>query len=145
MQDELNVFERLYKLKHSARVLNWDHALGTVTMIGRFKPGVKELSLSLYQAIILLLFNSADQINFTDIAAQTRIGTFVYPIYLTELISPQRIRSFDGHCKVLHAVRRKFSRKSLLGKMWVTPTCSDSTKTLRIHELKSISTRSKLK
>lgn len=75
MQYELTAFNDFYKLKHSAHVLDWDHALGTVTMTSRFKPGTKELSLSLYQAIVLLLFNDSDQLQFSDIKDQTRMGS----------------------------------------------------------------------
>ncbi|KAG6836528.1 hypothetical protein H0H93_007074 [Arthromyces matolae] len=59
--------------KHSNHKLHWDHALGTATLVGRFKPGNKELSVSLYQALVLLLFNSAEEWRYRDILEQTRI------------------------------------------------------------------------
>jgi cullin 4 len=43
-------------------------------MIARFKPGKKELSLSAFQAVILLLFNDVDELSYADIKAQTRLS-----------------------------------------------------------------------
>ncbi|EAU93657.2 Cullin-4B [Coprinopsis cinerea okayama7 len=73
MQDQLIKFTEYYKDQHQGRTLHWDPALGTVSLRASFKAGVKELSVSLYQAIILLLFNDQDDIPFKDIAEQTRI------------------------------------------------------------------------
>ncbi|KDQ30201.1 hypothetical protein PLEOSDRAFT_1035820 [Pleurotus ostreatus PC15] len=70
MQEDLQTFTDYYKKKHQGRILNWDHALGTATLKGRFDPGPKELSVSLYQAIILLMFNDVDEISFADIKEQ---------------------------------------------------------------------------
>ncbi|KAF8168514.1 Cullin family-domain-containing protein [Crassisporium funariophilum] len=75
MQDQLTAYSDYYKSKHSGRVLDWNHSLGTATLKARFKAGVKELSVSLYQAVVLLLFNDheADGIPFLDIKEQTSI------------------------------------------------------------------------
>lgn len=74
MQDELTAYENYYKGRHSGHTLDWDHALGTATLTGRFKPGNKELSVSLYQAVVLLLFNAETEWRYPDILEQTRIG-----------------------------------------------------------------------
>ena len=74
MQAELTKYGEYYKSKHSGRLLNWIHALGTATLRARFKAGTKELSVSLYQAIVLLLFNETTEIPFVDIKEQTNIG-----------------------------------------------------------------------
>lgn len=74
MQEDLQTFTDYYKKKHQGRILNWDHALGTATLKGRFDPGPKELSVSLYQAIILLMFNDVDEISFVDIKEQILLG-----------------------------------------------------------------------
>jgi len=76
MHKELVDYENDYKLRHSGRVLSWDHALGTATLKARFDAGYKDLSVSLYQAVVLLLFNDAVEIPFTDIMAQTRMGVY---------------------------------------------------------------------
>ena len=74
MRHELEVFERLYGKKHSGRKITWDHALGTMTLLARFDPGTKEISVSLYQGVVLLLFNETVEITFPEIKARTRIG-----------------------------------------------------------------------
>lgn len=74
MQEELRKYSTFYKTKHQGHKLDWDHALGIATLRARFKGGEKELSVSLYQAIILLLFNDSDELPFADIMTQTRMG-----------------------------------------------------------------------
>ncbi|KAL5534761.1 hypothetical protein ACEPAG_1225 [Sanghuangporus baumii] len=66
-------FEGYYKSKHKGRKLNWDHSLGTAALRARFKAGEKELTVSMYQTLVLLLFNDQDEIVFTDIKEQTQI------------------------------------------------------------------------
>jgi len=73
MQTDLTAFTDFYKQKHSGRVLHWDHSLGTVTMTARFKAKPKELSVSLFQAAVLLLFNNSLELRYPDILAQTRM------------------------------------------------------------------------
>ncbi len=76
MQEELTNFANYYKTKHSGHALDWDHDLGTATLKARFIAGVKELSVSLYQAVVLLLFNDSVQLAFQDIQEQTRMGDY---------------------------------------------------------------------
>ncbi|KAK0231999.1 Cullin-4B [Armillaria nabsnona] len=73
MQEQLNMFTKFYDQKHQGRKLVWDHALGTVILKTRFDAGSKDLSLSLYQTIVMLLFADIDEVTFTDIMAQTRM------------------------------------------------------------------------
>ncbi|KAF9555850.1 Cullin-4B [Agrocybe pediades] len=74
MQTELTKYTNYYKSKHSGRVLDWDHSLGTVTLKARFNPGDKELTVSLYQALVLLLFNEDTEIPYTDIKEHTNMA-----------------------------------------------------------------------
>ncbi|CDO70959.1 hypothetical protein BN946_scf184829.g68 [Trametes cinnabarina] len=74
MQQDLADYTEFYKKKHQGRKLDWDHALGTATLKARFNAGEKELSVSLYQAVILLLFNEETTISYADIKEQTRLG-----------------------------------------------------------------------
>ncbi|KAF9460280.1 Cullin family-domain-containing protein [Collybia nuda] len=73
MDAELREFAAYYKQRHSGHELKWDHALGSVTMKGRFKPGSKELSVSLFQALVLLLFNTSTELSYLEIEEQTKI------------------------------------------------------------------------
>lgn len=74
MQTDLTKYTAFYKNKHQGHKLDWDHALGTATLRARFARGEKELSVSLYQALVLLLFNEDSEIGFADIKERTRIG-----------------------------------------------------------------------
>jgi len=73
MQSTLRRFLDFYKQKHPNRTLDWFHAYGTALVTGRFPGGTKELNVSLYQAVVLLLFQtSKDFFSYSDIKA--RIG-----------------------------------------------------------------------
>ncbi|THH15298.1 hypothetical protein EW146_g5163 [Bondarzewia mesenterica] len=73
MQVEIDNFANFYKKKHQGHKLDWDHGLGTANLRANFKGGEKELSVSLYQAVILLLFNETTRTSFADIKANTRM------------------------------------------------------------------------
>jgi cullin-4 len=83
MQSELTKYGDHYKSKHSGRILDWMHSLGTAILRARFKAGTKELSVSLYQAVVLLLFNETTEIPFVDIKEQTNIGEI--PMFLLRI------------------------------------------------------------
>ena len=88
MQAELTKYGEHYKSKHSGRILDWIHSLGTAILRARFKVGTKELSVSLYQAVVLLLFNETTEIPFVDIKEQTNIGEIsIFLFCLTHLPS----------------------------------------------------------
>ncbi|KAH9947362.1 Cullin-domain-containing protein [Amylocystis lapponica] len=73
MQEDLAKYSAFYKSKHQGHKLDWDHALGTALLRARFKNGEKELSVSLYQAVVLLLFNDSTELSFSDTKVQTRM------------------------------------------------------------------------
>jgi cullin-4 len=73
MQDELTRYAQFYKTKHQGHKLYWDHTLGTVTLNAKFASGVKDLTMSLYQAVVLLLFNDANELSYRDIQLQTHM------------------------------------------------------------------------
>jgi cullin 4 len=64
MQFVLSGYVNFYKKKHQGRKLEWDHAMGTMILRAQFDTGSKELSVSFYQGIILLLFNDATKLSF---------------------------------------------------------------------------------
>ncbi|KAF3483428.1 Cullin-4B [Arthroderma uncinatum] len=53
----INDFEQFYHNKYSGRRLHWKHALAHCQLKARFPRGDKELVVSSFQAIVLLLFN----------------------------------------------------------------------------------------
>lgn len=54
---EIDKFEVHYKAKHSGRKLDWKHSLSHCQVKAKFPKGNKELVVSSFQAIVLLLFN----------------------------------------------------------------------------------------
>ena len=74
MQEDLSKYSVFYKNTHKGHKLDFDHSLGTVQMHGQFPLGEKELTVSLYQAVILLLFNDGNEVSYGDIKEATRLG-----------------------------------------------------------------------
>ena len=74
MQGDLTKFTTFYKNAHQGHKLDFDHSLGTVQLWARFDRGKKELSVSLYQTAVLLLFNTSDELSYEDIKQSTRMG-----------------------------------------------------------------------
>ncbi|KAG8900346.1 hypothetical protein FRB99_006104, partial [Tulasnella sp. 403] len=71
MSQALSSFTEFYKQKHKNHKLDWNHSLGTVTLMAQFDSGEKELSLSLYQAVVLLLFQDENKLCYQDILLQS--------------------------------------------------------------------------
>ncbi|VDB85115.1 unnamed protein product [Peniophora sp. CBMAI 1063] len=76
LHEELARFERFYGEKHKSRRLEWNHSLGSAELTARFDAGVKTLTVSLYQASVLLLFadsGPSKRLGYAEIAAALRI------------------------------------------------------------------------
>eukprot|EP00004_Rigifila_ramosa_P011704 TRINITY_DN2501_c0_g1_i1.p1 TRINITY_DN2501_c0_g1~~TRINITY_DN2501_c0_g1_i1.p1 ORF type:complete len:540 (+),score=155.74 TRINITY_DN2501_c0_g1_i1:819-2438(+) len=67
------VFREFYLSKHNGRRLIWQHTLGHCTVWANFPSGQRELDVSLFQTLVLLLFNDHTKIPFLDILAATGI------------------------------------------------------------------------
>nr|CAG4640653.1 EOG090X01NX [Eulimnadia texana] len=67
------VFKTFYLSKHSGRKLQWQPSLGHCVIKATFPLGLKELQVSLFQALVLLNFNIADELSFTEVKAATNI------------------------------------------------------------------------
>jgi cullin-4 len=67
-------FKAGYIAKHQGRRLVWINSLGHATLRSIFPSGVKELSVSVHQALVLLLFNAGtDALSLAQIAEATGI------------------------------------------------------------------------
>ncbi|XP_026739231.1 cullin-4A [Trichoplusia ni] len=66
-------FSKFYLAKHSGRKLQWQATLGHCVLRAHFTQGNKELQVSLFQALVLLLFNDGDNLSFEDIKTATNI------------------------------------------------------------------------
>ena len=67
------VFKEFYLSKHKNRRLAWKNSLGQCVLKANFKKQAKELNVSQYQACILLLFNEADELTYTQVKEQSGI------------------------------------------------------------------------
>lgn len=77
MATAIERFRTFYAARNSGRKLHWTHSLGTCVVTATFpKCGEKELLLSQFQTIVLLLFNglaSGDKLSYSVIAEQTKL------------------------------------------------------------------------
>lgn len=74
IQSSLDKFEQHYKSKHSGRKLTWKHGLAHCQIKAKFSKGVKEIVVSSFQAVVLLMFNGVadDQhISYEQLKAET--------------------------------------------------------------------------
>ncbi|URE17705.1 Cullin family [Musa troglodytarum] len=74
---ELNVYQDIFKefylSKYHGRRLMWQNSLGHCVLKAEFPRGKKELSVSLFQAVVLMLFNDTQRLSFQDIKDSTGI------------------------------------------------------------------------
>lgn len=85
IMNALGTFEKFYSNKHTGRSLIWKHQLAHCQIRARFPKGDKELVVSSFQAIVLLLFNELDE---------------------GESLSYAAIKQSTGLCKNLHSLSR---------------------------------------
>ncbi|MBN3281835.1 CUL4B protein, partial [Polyodon spathula] len=67
------VFKMFYLGKHSGRKLQWQPTLGHAVLKSEFKEGKKELQVSLFQTLVLLMFNEGEEFTFDEIKTATGI------------------------------------------------------------------------
>ncbi|XP_054712277.1 cullin-4A-like [Uloborus diversus] len=67
------IFKKFYLGKHSGRKLLWQPSLGHCVLRAVFTGGNKELQVSLFQALVLLMFNKEDSYSFEEIKQTTAI------------------------------------------------------------------------
>uniref|UniRef100_A0A8C5WHG6 Cullin family profile domain-containing protein n=1 Tax=Leptobrachium leishanense TaxID=445787 RepID=A0A8C5WHG6_9ANUR len=63
----LEIFKTFYLGKHSGRRLQWQSTLGHAVLKADFKDEKKELQVSLFQTLVLLMFNEGDEFSLEDI------------------------------------------------------------------------------
>ncbi|KAM4630960.1 cullin-4A [Polymixia lowei] len=67
------VFKLFYLGKHSGRKLQWQPTLGHAVLKTEFKEGKKELQVSLFQTLVLLMFNEGEEFGVEEIRTATGI------------------------------------------------------------------------
>eukprot|EP00899_Mesostigma_viride_P022837 jgi/Mesvir1/3738/Mv15014-RA.1 len=74
---ELNAYQQIFKefylSKHSGRRLMWQNSLGHCMLKVAFPKGKKEVSVSLFQTAVLLLFDDVDKLGYKEIKDATAI------------------------------------------------------------------------
>ena len=78
MGNYLAAFKNFYVGKHNGRKLQWQPSLGHCVLKASMPHGEKELQVSLFQTLVLLLFNAVDSLTYTDIREQTGIGASLW-------------------------------------------------------------------
>ncbi|KAG8452124.1 hypothetical protein GDO86_004064 [Hymenochirus boettgeri] len=67
------IFKTFYIGKHSGRRLQWQSTLGHAVLKAEFKEEKKELQVSLFQTLVLLMFNEGEEFSFEEIKMATGI------------------------------------------------------------------------
>ncbi|XP_055745372.1 cullin-4B [Salvelinus fontinalis] len=67
------IFKTFYLGKHSGRKLQWQSTLGHCVLKAEFKEGKKELQVSLFQTLVLLMFNEGEELTLEEIKLATGI------------------------------------------------------------------------
>jgi len=67
------VFNKFYQGKYSGRKLTWQASLGHCVLRANFRSGQKELQVSLFQALVLLHFNTVDELTLEEVREATNI------------------------------------------------------------------------
>lgn len=73
LMDYHETYKVFYLTKHNKRNLSWQHMDGSCTVKARFPKGEKILNLSLYQTIVMMLFNDVDEMSYSNILEATGI------------------------------------------------------------------------
>ncbi|EHB14327.1 Cullin-4B [Heterocephalus glaber] len=67
------IFKTFYLGKHSGRKLQWQSTLGHCVLKAEFKEGKKELQVSLFQTLVLLMFIEGEEFSLEEIKQATGI------------------------------------------------------------------------
>ncbi|KAI9676636.1 MAG: hypothetical protein M1829_002953 [Trizodia sp. TS-e1964] len=76
VEDPIKHYDTYYKSKRAGRMLSWKHSLAQCVLKANLAKGEKEITLSAFQAIVLLLFNdvpAAHGLSFTQIQTATEL------------------------------------------------------------------------
>ncbi|OAQ68048.1 ubiquitin ligase subunit CulD [Pochonia chlamydosporia 170] len=61
---QIERFDKHYKNKHTGRILTWKHSLAHCSIKASFPKGTKELLVSAFQAVVLMMFNKEPEGGF---------------------------------------------------------------------------------
>jgi cullin-4 len=72
----LNAYQSFYTSQFKGRKLIWRNSMGSCVLKANFPKGRKEISVSLFQAVVLMLFNDTTNLTlaYSCIANETKLG-----------------------------------------------------------------------
>ncbi|OEL38156.1 Cullin-1 [Dichanthelium oligosanthes] len=70
----VEVFKEFYETRTKHRKLTWIYSLGTCNISAKFEAKTIELIVTTYQAALLLLFNGADRLSYSEIVTQLNLS-----------------------------------------------------------------------
>ncbi|CAO2203520.1 unnamed protein product [Urochloa humidicola] len=70
----IEVFKQFYQSMTKHRKLNWIYSLGNCNIVGNFDAKPIELVVTTYQGALLLLFNEAERLSFSEIVTQLNLS-----------------------------------------------------------------------
>jgi len=79
-----DVFKQFYVTNHNGRRLIWQGSLGHCVVKASFPMGRKELSMSLYQTAVLMLFNQHDSLTYKEIESAVKFTSLKEEELLSE-------------------------------------------------------------
>lgn len=88
----LSNFKLFYATKHSGRTITWQHSLDQCVVKAQFPSGRKELSVTLYQTLVLLCFNSlppGSRLSFKEIVDITRLGQLPFQFLRVQVLTTE--------------------------------------------------------
>jgi hypothetical protein len=79
ISQSLAKFEDFYKSKYKGRRLHWKHSLSHCQIKANFPKGTKEIAVSSFQAIVLLLFNDigSQALSYREIRDATALRKYL--------------------------------------------------------------------
>lgn len=87
----LQTFKQFYTQSHQSRLLDYRYQLFSMTLKAKFPLGVKELSVSLFQGLVLLAFNEltaeTDRLGWEELADKTGIGMPPLPPFAVDEVA----------------------------------------------------------
>jgi cullin-4 len=112
MLQSQQLYERFYSSKHKGRRLLWQNSLSTCILVAHFPKGNKDITVTVSQAVILLLFNKKLKIPFTELLQVTNLNEKDLIRLLSSLtIAPYNlIINESGDCTIKRGDKFKYNQ-----------------------------------
>uniref|UniRef100_A0A8C5QBK2 Cullin family profile domain-containing protein n=1 Tax=Leptobrachium leishanense TaxID=445787 RepID=A0A8C5QBK2_9ANUR len=109
------IFKTFYLGKHSGRRLQWQSTLGHAVLKADFKDEKKELQVSLFQTLVLLMFNEGDEFSLEDI--KMAIAIEGKQVNTTERVFQDRQYQIDAAIVRIMKMRKTLTHNLLVSEL----------------------------